>query len=917
MCTKSTLFLKYFLLLCFLSVIGLPAVYSTHNRAGEIHIQQIGPLTIRATIITWTKTSSFNVDRDSLVIDWGDGTTEKIARSNGNGVPLPNDVKYNTYVGVHTYSGQATYAISMTDQNRIAGIINVNPPSSDFVPFHIATTYTFQSTQFGGENTTPYLLQPPVDNACVGKPFKHNPNAFDPDGDSLSYQLIVPLQGPGEQVPNYSYPSQIVPGGNNILQLNPVTGDLIWLSPQAPGEYNIAIAIISWRGGSPIDTTIRDMQVNVDQCQNNPPIVIAPDEFCVVAGQTISFNVQATDPDSLDWVRLTALGGPFNTPFSPATFSTPANWQKPPVEGTFMWTTSCEHISDQPYSVVFKATDSVNVQFPRLSDLRSVSIKVVGPAPEDVQATANGESVTISWEHPYSCEDAQNDNFYGFSVWRKEGSNPFPLDTCDPGLTGKGYTQLVFVTKTLENGRFVFKDNNVQRGRTYCYRVEAKFARISGAGFPYNIVEGLPSEEVCVQLPRDVPIITQVSVESTSISDGSIQVCWTKPLATDLDTLLNPGPYRYQLLRASGLTNGALQEVAGASFIAPSFWLANDTCFTDTNLNTTENAYHYQVAFYVNGNATATGTTNEASSCFLEITSTDRKNLLSWTAVVPWGNYEYEVFRLNENNNQFEPIDTVITTSFEDKNLENGKEYCYAIRCLGSYGVNGIQAPLLNWSQEACGIPLDTVPPCAPTLLVSNRCTTGDPIELPDPPFENILTWTLPESNCLESKDLAQFKIWYSKNLDNAPEVVTTLNDAEARLFLHTLEEGLAGCYAISALDSVGNESPLSNLHCVDNCPEYELPNTFTPNNDGQNDLFTPFPGWRFVEKIDFQVFNRWGNQIFQTTDPAINWNGTTSDGKKVADGTYFYTCTIYPSGLNATNTLPTTRSGWIEVLGN
>ena len=82
------------ILICF-SVYG----FATHNRAGEIHIEQIGPLKIRATIITWTKTSSVNADRDTLEINWGDGMIQKVKRSNGggSGVPLANDIKYNTY----------------------------------------------------------------------------------------------------------------------------------------------------------------------------------------------------------------------------------------------------------------------------------------------------------------------------------------------------------------------------------------------------------------------------------------------------------------------------------------------------------------------------------------------------------------------------------------------------------------------------------------------------------------------------------------------------------------------------------------------------------------------------------------------------------------------------------------------------
>ncbi|MCY7329162.1 MAG: gliding motility-associated C-terminal domain-containing protein, partial [Saprospiraceae bacterium] len=531
------------------------SLLATHNRAGEIHIQQIGPLTVRATIITWTRTSSVNADRDTLTINWGDGTSESVPRDNGNGIPYPNDIKYNIYVKDHTFAGPATYRISMTDPNRIAGIINVNPPSSDNVPFHIETIYSFQDPQFGGNNTTPYLLQPPIDNACVGKLFIHNPNAFDPEGDSLSYQLIVPLQGLSTPVPNYSYPDEIISGSNNTLQLDERTGIISWFSPQAAGEYNLAFIVVSWRGGVPIDTTIRDMQIFVDRCENNPPNVQTVDELCVIAGTTVEFPVFATDPDSNDYVQLTALGGPLDANLiSRATFTGPTGFQRPPLTGTFRWQTTCEHISNQPYSVVFKAVDSQDSVTAELADLKTVSIKVVGPPPEDVQATTDQGSVEVTWGKPYVCENAADNYFYGFSVWRREGSKSFPLDTCAPGLAGKGYTQLIFVTKQTQNGRYYFKDTNVERGRTYCYRILGKFARISAGGYPYNVVESLRSEEVCVQLPRDLPLLTNVSVVETDATAGQIKVVWTKPSARELDTIVNHGPYRYQLLRAPGFS---------------------------------------------------------------------------------------------------------------------------------------------------------------------------------------------------------------------------------------------------------------------------------------------------------------------------------------------------------------------------
>lgn len=910
---------KYlYLLVATLGCMLMPsALRATHNRAGEIHVRQVGPLTVEATIITWTKSSSVSADRDTLDIDWGDGTNkEAVLRSNGGGkgVDLPNDIRYNIYVARHTYAGPACYKISMSDPNRIVGIVNVNPPSSDNVPFHIETIYCFQDLQFGGYNTTPYLRQPPIDNACVGQPFRHNPNAFDPDRDSLSYRLIQPLQAVGVPVPNYSFPNQIAPGPNNTLYLNERTGDLLWASPQARGEYNIAMIIISWRNGMAIDTTIRDMQIFVADCKNRPPVVETIDRICVVAGQTINFPVKGLDPDSSDLVKLTALGGPLDSNSSSrAVFTVPTGFRKPPVNGTLRWTPDCSQISSQFYTIVFKATDSLNTNTPQLSDLKTVSVKVVGPAPEGLKAVAKKGEVELSWDKPYFCENAPDRYFYGFSVWRKEGSTPFMPDTCSPGLEGKGYTRLVFRTVEMKDGRYYFKDTKVERGRTYCYRVVAKFAKVSPAGYPFNLVDGLASKEVCAQLPRDLPLITNVSVLTTSASNGRIELRWSKPVAQDLDTVLNPGPYRYQLLRAPDFGTGNLQPVPGASFISSQFWKANDTVFIDNSLNTLDRPYRYQVAFYVRGESTPLGFTNEASSVFLNVGTTDQACLLSWKETVPWGNYQYEIYRKNAAGD-FDFIGTSVKPEYIDRGLTNGQGYCYRVKSIGTYSIGGVIDPILNFSQESCNIPFDTVPPCAPVLTVGNLCN-GLPGVEPDPPFENNLSWTNPNTTCSGTDDAVAYRIWFAGTQGQTLQLLTTQEGADNTTFLHQLADGLAGCYAVSALDSVGNESRRSQVICVDNCPEYLLPNAFTPNDDDSNDLFTPFPGWRFVDQVLFQVFNRWGNVVFETSDPALNWNGQDSSGKPLSEGTYFYICKVFERRVEGVVLRPGVLSGYIELV--
>src|SRR5690606_627165 len=174
---------KYWVVMLLLGIGCTGHLMATHNRAGEITIRQTGDLTIEVTVTTYTKTTSTQADRDSVLVMWGDGTAQFVYRANGDGTPLPNNRKLNYYIASHTYPGRATYTISMGDPNRNGGILNVNPPNSEGVPFYLEATYTFLNPQFQGYNNTATLLQPPIDFACVGKRYIHNPNAYDSDGD--------------------------------------------------------------------------------------------------------------------------------------------------------------------------------------------------------------------------------------------------------------------------------------------------------------------------------------------------------------------------------------------------------------------------------------------------------------------------------------------------------------------------------------------------------------------------------------------------------------------------------------------------------------------------------------------------------------------------------------------------------------
>lgn len=80
------------------------------------------------------------------------------------------------------------------------------------------------------------------------------------------------------------------------------------------------------------------------------------------------------------------------------------------------------------------------------------------------------------------------------------------------------------------------------------------------------------------------------------------------------------------------------------------------------------------------------------------------------------------------------------------------------------------------------------------------------------------------------------------------------------------------------------------------NHKELLIPNAFSPNNDGQNDIFK-ICNITDEKLIDFKIFNRWGTILFRTTDPRQGWDGE-SRGQQQPVGVYGYVIRIgYPDG--------------------
>jgi len=881
-----------FLLFILISFLGMQCVWATHNRAGEITYRQISGLTYEFTITTYTKASSVEADRNELAIFWGDGNTSILPRTTE--IYLSNDIKLNRYTGRHTYSGPFNYVVYVIDPNRIESIINI--AGSINVPFYIEDTLRILDPLIYGFNNSPVLLNPPIDFGNVGQVFKHNPNAYDPDGDSLSYTLIPPKQGVGLDVPGYVSPDGIVPGPDNVLTIDNKTGELVWDAPQRQGIYNVAILISEFRNGQPIGTVVRDLQIIIQASNNRPPVLSGPDQICVVAGDTVDVVYTATDPDTRDRIKLTSNGSPYEVTINKAAFRplTEGN----PSSSQFYWATTCDHLRNTDYQIIVKAEDNAPVP---LVDLKTVVIKVLAPAPENLQGDFDPatNTVTLSWSSPYKCGDFSK--FRGFSVWRKKGCG-FEQDTCTSGLIGKGYTKIG------ETTTYSFVDNDLTRGNNYSYVVVADFSDKSQIGMLYNKFQSLPSLEFCLELPQNLPVLYHVDVKETDENNGKIYIEWSRPEAVALDTIINPGPYRMRLSRANGLNGTDFQVVR--EVIANSYFNITDTSFVDSNLNTLSHAYNYQIEFFVRGDDYL-GVSDKASSVFLSIVPSDGTLSLSWIAEVPWENYRYRIYKKDEQTGSFIFIDSTENTTYIDTNLSNDSTYCYKVEAIGQYYLEEYKRPLYNFSQELCANPKDTAAPCAPVLTVENYCTNE---QLAKGEFINYLRWTLP-GNCQDSS-IHKYLVYYKTARDAQFVLLDSVIGLSNKTFDHTLDQTLSGCYVVTAVDQTGNESDFSNEFCVSDCPDYKLPNVFTPNGDGKNDLFTPIIPYSGVSRISLKIFNRVGNLVFETEDPDINWDGTDiKNNKALPTAVFYYVCEVYFNALDGEQKLEEPLSGYIHLI--
>jgi len=276
--------------------------------------------------------------------------------------------------------------------------------------------------------------------------------------------------------------------------------------------------------------------------------------------------------------------------------------------------------------------------------------------------------------------------------------------------------------------------------------------------------------------------------------------------------------------------------------------------------------------------------------------------------------------------------------------LLDTQNYCYAVMTQGAYANAPARAPLRNFSEIICSVPQNNAPPCAPTLALNGiDCSTYTNCPSIGQTYSNTIKWhkLLTSRNC--NPAIIGYNI-YASPAGDQPFTLIAQGVTDTSYMQPNLPS-LAMCYKVSALDQQGKESPLSDQFCFDNCPNYVLPNVFTPNDDKCNAVFSAYSlrdlgsngstpcaqldsgqlsVWRmncarFVNAVTFNVYNRWGKEVYsyqsdETNSIYIDWNGKDNAGKDLDEGTYYYVANVVFDVLDPKKQ-NTTLHGWVVIL--
>ncbi|MDX1906421.1 MAG: gliding motility-associated C-terminal domain-containing protein, partial [Bacteroidia bacterium] len=171
--------------------------------------------------------------------------------------------------------------------------------------------------------------------------------------------------------------------------------------------------------------------------------------------------------------------------------------------------------------------------------------------------------------------------------------------------------------------------------------------------------------------------------------------------------------------------------------------------------------------------------------------------------------------------------------------------------------------------QDNCGIEQFTPEHCLMDL------------EAQEQDFRGILSWS-----AYTGWTPVGYEVWRTGPDSSEVLIATTGASPTVWIDLRLPETQPTICYRIKAIppDGVCGTESWSPQRCIALEPIVFLPNAFTPNGDNVNDVFRASAV--FAQTFEMVIYNRWGREVFRTSDPVGGWDGTAR-GQAQPEGVY------------------------------
>lgn len=290
---------------------------------GEIRYQVNPNFALYVTAIV---TLDFEIDEllvnDSILLNWGDGTSSYIYANKVEPDSTANKHWGYTRFYRHSYAGKHAYAaapdsgyyiISLGGQYRLNYLNNIDTGQLTGVPYYLQALVSLNADDVaeGINNTAPITQTPVIGYADYLHPFDNNWFINDPDGDSIAFSFITPQVAMDDSVLHYQYPNNYCAVTNSTLSINNQNGEVVWNNPCSQGVFTIATTASKYRSGRLMGTMMRDEIVyvtadapnGISEVSDNSAIKIYPNPALNV------LNIENNTEEIINQVAVSDMSG--------------------------------------------------------------------------------------------------------------------------------------------------------------------------------------------------------------------------------------------------------------------------------------------------------------------------------------------------------------------------------------------------------------------------------------------------------------------------------------------------------------------------------------------------------------------------------------------------------------------------------